>query len=211
MFCRNLSCAHFSFRGHSVLPDIHASLYYQSKFKTSSHDQTTVRIQSAMAKGFSFSYSVIFPIYLLLCVLAYQAFGSSMLSFLLDSLTPVLSEGCITAIYVLLLINTLSVGCVYIQASFMLLNTIFPCLNKNRNQSCRDNVVNRSSNQFKYYSYKQLLARFVFIASSTFVAVALPFFGYLASLSGAVCLTPLTVSTKQNRPIISYCFCLQDE
>jgi len=135
-----------------------------------------------MMKGFNAAYFAIFPSYLALAVAAYAAFGAEMNSNLIDSLQPFLSDGLMIAIYIIVIVNSLALVSVYVQACFTLIEDVFPCLGQN------------------YYngrlSLRQGAVRFLYIAFCTFVAIAIPFFGYLAGLAGAICFTPLSVSAR---------------
>ena len=133
-----------------------------------------------MIKGLTAAYSVIFPTYLILCVLAYAAFGADTSSSLIDSLQPHVSGGVTVAIYVILIVNTLALGSVYTQVCFTLIDDILPRLRGNYDGKC--------------HSFAQLFVRFLYVALCTFFAAAFPFFGYLSALAGAISFTPLTVS-----------------
>lgn len=161
----------FAYGGHSVLPDIQASL----------HQTDVADSHRSMRKGLIAAYAIVFPSYLVICVIGYAAFGAEVSSFLPTDLNTHVPNSLITAIYVFLVTNTLALGAVYIQAAFTLMDDIFPCL--------------RDPYDSGRYNLRQLVARFVFVALATFTAVALPFFGYLSALSGAICFTPLTVRT----------------
>lgn len=156
----------FAFGGHSVLPDVQASLEC---------DASTA--QSSMTKGLRGAYCFILPCYLSVAVAGYIAFGSSVSGFIVDDMADHVGHPFVASIYFIFLINTLALGAIYIQAGFVLIEDFFPFV--------REKVgigVN----------YRPFISRFLFIAISTFTAVAVPFFGYLAALSGTIGFTPLT-------------------
>jgi len=134
-----------------------------------------------MLKGLNAAYAVIFPAYATISVVAYAAFGTNVSSFLLDNLQNHISDGFLVFIYIVVTLNGLALGAVYIQACFSLLVDLIPCLGHHHDDG-------------RFYGGAQLLARFLYVGFCTFFATAMPFFGSIAALSGAICFTPLTVS-----------------
>lgn len=157
----------FAFGGHSVLPDIQTSL----------HCDTRTEGNRAMLRGISGAYLLIVPCYLAVSITGYAAFGSSVSGFLPDDFLPFLTTELESSIEFIILVNGLALGAVYIQAAFTLIEDIFPFLGHHWTGR---------------YNVRQLLSRCFFVALCTFTAAALPFFGDLAALSGAIGFTPLT-------------------
>lgn len=159
----------FAYGGHAVLPDVQASLH--------DHDAEDSRL--AMMKGLNAAYFIIFPAYVLITSVGYAAFGVDVSSSLLDNLQNHVSDGFVIFLYILVIMNGIALGQVYVQAGFTLMNDIFPSLGDSYNGR---------------YNFKEVVARFTLVGFCTFVAIAIPFFGYLSALVGAICFTPLTVS-----------------
>lgn len=157
----------FAYGGHSVLPDVQASL----------HKHDMAKSHRSMIKGLTAAYSLIFPCYLSICTIAYAAFGSTVSSWLVESIQPDVSRAVLILINVFVLVNNFALGAVYLQAVFTLLEDIFPCIGHHYDGRL---------------TMRQVLMRLVFISLCTFVAVAIPFFGSISAFTGAVCFTPLT-------------------
>ena len=155
------------------MPDVQASL----------HRDNAEDSHGVMLKGLRAAYGAIFPSYLLITVIGYAAFGADVSAFLLDNLQLHVSEGFLIFIYVIVIVNGLALGAVYVQACFTLIADVFPFTERDREHD---------HNSEGRYGWAQLLARFVYVALCTFFAAAIPFFGSLAALSGAICFTPLT-------------------
>lgn len=158
----------FSYGGHSVLPDVQATL----QESMAGHGDA----QKGMQKALIWAYVLIIPCYLATAVLAYLAFGFHLTGFLPDNLqqeahTP---DSVIAALNVMLIVNTIALGAIYIQAGFNLVEDMIACW------------ADRS------YLFRFFTLRLPWVASATFIAVALPFFGDLAGLSGAIGFTPMT-------------------
>jgi hypothetical protein len=157
----------FAYGGHSVLPDVQASL----------HNNDVASSHRSMVKGLTYAYYIIAPCYFAICILGYAAFGADVSGFVVYSLEPYIGLGLQVFLWVLTILNGLALTEVYIQAAFTLLEDIFPCLGHHYDGRM---------------TVEQVCTRFVFIALATFVAIAIPFFAYLSALVGAVCFTLLT-------------------
>jgi len=156
----------FSYGGHAVLPDLQASL----------RSPTVERAHAAMNRGLMAAYAIIVPCYAATATAAYAAFGENISSYLLDNFSN-LSVALLASLHVLLAVNTLALGAIYIQSGFALVGDMIPSLSSDGDR----------------YSCKNLLAvRLPWVATATFVAVAIPFIGDLASLSGAIGFTAMT-------------------
>jgi vesicular inhibitory amino acid transporter len=153
--------------GHSVLPDVQVSLGCE----------TTAVAKQQMTKGLKAAYWLIVPCYVSICAVGYLAFGSEVSDFVVNDLADYVSSEFLSVLDFVVLINGLALGAIYIQAAFTLIGDIFPRTFRKEGSSdwCR-----------------QLTMRFLFLALATFTAVALPFFGQLSALSGAIGFTPLT-------------------
>lgn len=157
----------FSYGGHSVLPDVQATL----QASMSGHWDA----QRAMQRALIWAYALIVPCYLSTAVLAYLAFGPTLTGFLPTNLQDAhTGDGFILSLNVLLIVNIIALGAIYIQAGFNMVEDIIECL------------TSRS------FLFRFLCLRIPWVASATFIAVALPFFGDLAGLSGAIGFTPMT-------------------
>ncbi|CAE7174489.1 GAT1 [Symbiodinium pilosum] len=157
----------FSYGGHAVLPDLQASL----------RSATVESAHASMHRALIAAYAVIVPCYFAIATAAYAAFGSNISSFLLDDFSGRIPDGLLASLQVLLAVNTLALGAIYIQSGFSLVGDMIPSLGSDADQ----------------YNFKNLLAvRFPWVATATFVAVAIPFIGDLAALSGAIGFTAMT-------------------
>ena len=79
----------FALGGHSVIPDVHASLNHQDSEES----------MKAMMKAWWCAYVVIAPSYLLVLCLSYSAFGSTTSIFLVDNIAPYVSQNFLWALY----------------------------------------------------------------------------------------------------------------
>ncbi|CAE7213437.1 GAT1 [Symbiodinium natans] len=157
----------FSYGGHAVLPDLQASL----------RSPTVERAHAAMHRGLLAAYGVIAPCYAVTAAAAYAAFGSKISGYLLNNFADIIPSGLLASLHILLAVNTLALGAIYIQSGFSLVGDMIPSL----------------SSEADRYSCKNLWAvRLPWVATATFVAVAIPFIGDLAALSGAIGFTAMT-------------------
>lgn len=163
--CMNsLGILAFSYGGHSVLPDVQATLEVAMPGQG----------RKAMLKALNWAYALITPCYLSISVLAYWAFGNQLTGYLPTDLQPYTSVAFQLVLNILLILSMISLGAIYIQAGFNLVEDMLPCLSS------------------KTYLSRFLLLRLPWVAFATFLAVAFPFFGDLAGLSGAIGFTPMT-------------------
>lgn len=166
----------FAFGGHSVLPDVQASLV-ESK-------QNIRETQRAMKRGLCWSYGLIVVCYTTVSALGYAAFGSAVSPFVVEDFSGYISPAWQTALYILLLVNIIALGAVYIQAAFVLLEDIFAARRESQETSQEVSA--------QIFHPMAIVRRVLFLSLCTFTAAALPFFGDLAALSGAIGFTPLT-------------------
>jgi len=93
----------FAYGGHSVIPDVHASLNHQDSKKS----------KKAMMKAWWFSYFIIVPSYLLILCLSYAAFGSTTSAFLVDDFDQYVSQKFRWILYAISLIHFFAQGALY--------------------------------------------------------------------------------------------------
>jgi amino acid permease len=158
-----------AFGGHSVLPVLQVSL----------GEPDAARAQASMKKGLIGAYFLLGAFYMAVPCAGYAAFGSTVQSNVMDSLaaSPAFasvpsSTEYLMVMYVVTLVNQFVMGGVYIQAGYALVQDLFPRLAAS--------------------SFRRLAMRFAFVGSCTFVALAIPFFGALAVLTGCLGLLGLT-------------------
>jgi amino acid permease len=158
-----------AFGGHSVLPVLQVSL----------GEPDVARAQASMKKGLTGAYVLLGAFYMVVPCAGYAAFGSTVQPNVMDSLaaspafaTLPSSTVYLMVLYVVTLVNQFVMGGVYIQAGYVLVQDLYPGLAAS--------------------SFRRLAMRFVFVGSCTFVALAIPFFGALAVLTGCLGLLGLT-------------------
>jgi len=161
-----------SYGGHSVLPDLQATL----------HEKHGDKAHASMMKALKAAYAVISPSYLLVAVMGYVTYGSTVSPFLVDSFVNP-SPALLTILNVLIVLNEFFNSAIYVQAFFTLVEDIVPSFFAER-----DDWTAR----IRCYKPTQLLMRTLTIVFSTFVAMAIPFFGSLAALTGAIGFMALT-------------------
>jgi hypothetical protein len=160
-----------AFGGHSVLPVMQASL----------NEPEPARAQASMQKGLKGAYVLLAAFYFAVPCAGYAAFGSTVQPNLMDSLLAFATSSSSSSrslsayfivLYAITLVNQFVMGGIYIQAGYALMQDIFPAL--------------------RPWGVPQLLMRVAFVGACTFVAIAIPFFGALASLTGSLGLLALT-------------------
>jgi amino acid permease len=158
-----------AFGGHSVLPVLQVSL----------GEPDVKRAQASMKRGLTGAYGLLGAFYMVVPCAGYAAFGSTVQPNVMDSLaaspafaTLPSSTVYLVVLYVVTLVNQFVMGGVYIQAGYALVQDMYPGLAASR--------------------VRRLAMRFVFVGSCTFVALAIPFFGALAVLTGCLGLLGLT-------------------
>lgn len=161
----------FAYGGHSVLPDVQASLHCKD-LEASHH---------SMKKGLTAAYFFIFPCYLAITTIGYAAFGAEVSGFLIDSISPFVSQAFLIIMDIFLIVNTLALSMVYMQAFFTLIEDICPWFGHHFNGRL---------------TLRQVLMRMTVVALCTLFAAAIPFFGALSAFTGAICFTPLTVRAR---------------
>ena len=149
----------FGYGFHVVLPDIQTSLY----------DTESNNIHKDMKKAITGAFSIAFPSYLVIALLSFAAFGVSVESELLLSLTLHLSKAAMYVVWVFVIIKTATEGAVYNQSAFIICRRIV-------------GITKRSYD---------VLFRFLWMVVSTLVAMYIPFFGDLTAITGALSVTPL--------------------
>lgn len=150
----------FGYGFHAVLPDIQTSL-----LETESNN-----LHKDMKKAITGAFSIAFPSYLVIALLGFAAFGVSVASNLLVSLTLVLSKPAMYVVWVFVIIKTATEGAIYNQSSFVI---------------CR-RILGISKRSY------DVLFRLVWVVVATLVAMYIPFFGELMAITGALSITPLS-------------------
>lgn len=175
----------FALGGHSVIPDVHASLNHQDSEES----------MKAMMKAWWCAYVVIAPSYLLVLCLSYSAFGSTTSIFLVDNIAPYVSQNFLWALYTFSLVNFFALGALYNQAAFTYIEDLVLILGP-KCCGCTMTEEENSGGLFagegRKHWHTKLLIRVIYCGFGTFVGVALPFFGDIAALSGALGVTPCT-------------------
>ncbi len=143
---------------HAVLPDIQTSL----------HETDSNNVHKVMKKAITAAFSIAFPSYFVIALLGFAAFGVSVASDLLLSMTLVLSKPAMYVVWVFVIIKTATEGAIYNQSAFII---------------CR-RIVGISKRSY------DVLFRFLWIVVATLVAMYIPFFGDLTAITGAVSVTP---------------------
>ena len=180
----------FVYGGHSVIPDVHHSLGHQTAHES----------RSAMTKAWRFSYCIIAPSYLVVMCLAYGAFGSSVSAFVINDLRPFISSGVFWALYLFSLVNFIALGAVYNQAAFVYIEDLMTMVRLRRGRGCcatSNELHDEGEGSFaepkvRKGRHAKLAIRILYVGFGTFVGIAIPFFGDIAALSGAIGFTPCT-------------------
>ncbi|CAL1171746.1 unnamed protein product [Cladocopium goreaui] len=185
-YLNSLSAAQAGVRGHGVLnralwlllPKHHHFMHMLEDARTSKINPswyTLLCAESYIGQMGRLNVLAVTLGYLSTAVLAYLAFGPTLTGFLPTNLQDVhTGDGFILSLNVLLIVNTIALGAIYIQAGFNMVEDII------------EGLTSRS------FLFRFLSLRIPWVASATFIAVALPFFGDLAGLSGAIGFTPMT-------------------
>eukprot|EP00986_Skeletonema_menzelii_P014518 scaffold9702_cov101-Skeletonema_menzelii.AAC.4 len=150
----------FGYGFHAVLPDIQTSLL-ETDSNTAHKD---------IKKAITGAFSVAFPAYLVIALLGFAAFGVSVASDVLVSVTMVLSKAAMCVVWVFVIIKTATEAAVYNQSAFVI---------------CRD-ILGISKRSY------DILLRLVWVVVATLVAMYIPFFGDLTAITGALSVTPLS-------------------
>ena len=150
----------FGYGFHVVLPDIQTSL----------HDTESNNMHKDMKKAITGAFSIAFPSYLVIALVGFAAFGVSVVSELLFSLTLRLSKAAMYVVWVFVIIKTATEGAIYNQSAFYICGRIL-------------GISKRSYD---------VLFRIIWVVVSTLVAMYIPFFGDLTAITGALSVTPLT-------------------
>ena len=137
-----------AYGGHSVLPDVQASLRTPPTASKKSHKETqhgagrsdsrddvaslnvpeTWR-QKQMKRGLFGAYCIIAPCYLIVGIFGYIAFGSNVSGFVIDDISNyVMSDVFVGLAWIFLMVNAVALGAIYVQAAFILVEDVFPCL-----------------------------------------------------------------------------------
>jgi amino acid permease len=175
----------FAYGGHSVIPDVHASLNHKDSEES----------KKEMMKAWWCSYYIIAPSYLLLLCLSYAAFGSTASAFVVDDFAQYVSQNVLWAIYAFSLVNFFAQGALYNQAAFTYIEDLIIILGP---KCCGCTISEEEYNdglfagEGRKHWHKKLAIRVLYVGVGTFIGVALPFFGDLAALSGALGFTPCT-------------------
>ena len=176
----------FVYGGHSVIPDVHHSLGHETAHES----------RSAMTKAWRFSHCIIAPSYLIVLCLAYAAFGSSVSAFLIEDLRPFISMGVFWALYLFSLVNFIALGAVYNQAAFVYIEDLIMLAGRGRGCCALSNEEHEeglfAGPEGRKHWHKKLAVRILYVGLGTFVGIAIPFFGDIAALSGAIGFTPCT-------------------
>ena len=175
----------FAYGGHAVIPDVHASLNHQDPKEST----------NAMMKAWWCAYFLIGPSYLVVLCLSYAAFGSTASSFLVDDIAPYVSQNFMWAIYAFSLANFFAQGALYNQAAFTYIEDLMIILGPKCcgcTISAEEHTDGLFAGEGRKHWHKKLAIRIIYVGVGTFIGAALPFFGDLAALSGALGFTPCT-------------------
>ena len=149
----------FGYGFHAVLPDIQTSLHEESN-----------NAHKDMKKAISGAFSIAFPAYLVIALLGFAAFGVSVASDVLISMTMILSKAAMYVVWVFVIIKTATEAAVYNQSAFVICRGIL-------------GITKRSYD---------IVFRVVWVVVATLVAMYIPFFGDLTAITGALSVTPLS-------------------
>jgi amino acid permease len=200
----------FGYGYHSILPDIQYSL--RDKNSHDAHADTRKVVKS--------SVGIAFPAYVLVATLGYAAFGNEVSPNIFDSIRMVLGANIMYFAYVLLLLKVIAEGSLYNQAAFTLIeDLIFHAMNNNKTgeEEVKERVAesgssekgsinnsNPASNENKETEAAtfcsgltplwtlHMAIRIAYVAIAVVIAIEVHFFTQLASITGAVGITPLT-------------------
>jgi vesicular inhibitory amino acid transporter len=123
-----------------------------------------------MKKAITGAFCIAYPSYLVIALLGFAAFGVSVQSELLLSLTLRLSKAAMYVVWVFVIIKTATEGAIYNQSAFYICGRI----------------LGISKRMY------DVLFRIIWVVVSTLVALYIPFFGDLTAITGALSVTPLT-------------------
>jgi hypothetical protein len=148
-----------------------------------------------MTKAWRCAYFIIAPSYLLVLCLSYAAFGSTASAFLVNDISPYVSQNFLWAVFAFSLINLFTLGAIYNQAAFIYIEDLVMIFGP-RCCGCTMTEEEHSDGLFsgegRKHWHKKLAIRIIYVGFGTFVSVALPFFGDFLALSGALGFTPCT-------------------
>jgi amino acid permease len=144
----------FGYGFHALLPDIQASL----------HDHDTKDAHKDTKKAVTASFAIAGPAYLIVGVLGYAAFGSSVESNLLLNVDDVLSTSALYVIWLFVAVKTAAEGAVFNQAAFTLIRDIIGL-------SIESDRVDHHPKNWIWDS----ILRIFYVGLATLVAIFVPF------------------------------------
>mmetsp|Transcript_45806 Transcript_45806/g.111687 ORF Transcript_45806/g.111687 Transcript_45806/m.111687 type:complete len:572 (+) Transcript_45806:377-2092(+) len=141
-----------AYGGHSVLPDVQASLKAPStpsskgpkgmqhsdyrvdtRNDVSSPNGLETWRRKQMKTGLFGAYSIIAPCYLVVGIVGYLAFGKGVSGFVVDDISDyVMSDVFVGLAWIFLMVNAIALGAIYVQAAFILIEDILPSLVANK-------------------------------------------------------------------------------
>ncbi|KAL7551409.1 hypothetical protein ACHAWF_014600 [Thalassiosira exigua] len=177
----------FGYGGHSVIPDVHASLGHEDAKES----------RRSMLKAWRCAYFVIAPSYILVICLAYAAFGSSISGNIFEDIIHYMSHNFMWALLTISLLNQFALGAIYNQAAFTSIEDVLIMVGS---KCCGCTILSKNEHASGLFSgsegrkhwHTKLAIRVLYVGLGTFLGCALPFFGDIAALSGAVGFTPCT-------------------
>lgn len=162
----------FGYGFHAVLPDIQASLHSGSAEESRSH------MKKAVTGAMTFSATS----YLIVAMMGYAAFGVSVNSLLLLDFNDLLPDAAMYTVWVFVAIKTSTEGAVFNQAAFSLTRDLL-------GMTQEDDQGRRSIDHHPKNWILDFVMKLVWVALATVVAIYLPYFGDLTSITSAISIT----------------------
>ena len=151
----------FGYGFQPVIPDIQASLDIKDGKERSKQ----------MIRAVNWSFGLVFPSYIVVAVLGYAAFGEEVDANVMNSAAAIIPNAAMVVMFVFIIFKTASEAAAYNQASFTLLR-----------ESLGFSDAERTTKSWAF----EFTTRFVWSLTATLVAIYLPFFDDLSSITTAL-------------------------
>jgi len=151
----------FGYGFQPVLPDIQASMDIKDRKERSKQ----------MMRAVNWSFGLVCPSYLVVAVLGYAAFGKEVDGNVMNSAAAIIPDAAMIVMFVFIIFKTASEAAAYNQASFTLLRECLGFSNAEHTTKSR---------AFEFTT------RFFWSLTATLVAIYLPYFGDLSSITMAL-------------------------
>lgn len=162
----------FGFGFNAILPDIHASL----------HEKSAENSRKDMKKTLTGAYSFAYPAYMVVAMVGYAAFGYKVQSNIFLSIDEILPKSAMIVIWALLAIKTATEAAVFNQAAFTLTRDVLGL-------TLDEDHVDHHPKNWKI----DYVIRVIWCILAAVVAIFLPYFSDLTSVTAALSITPTSL------------------